>query len=313
MTSLIQVLTSGIAMGFIYCLVAIEYTLIWNACGVVNFAHEKFIVVGAYVFAGAMVRAFGLDFVSGAVFMLLFMGVFGAAVAMLIINPMRNMPSGIFTIVGMMMLAYVLREAVRLIFGAYPFTVSGFLSGSFIIGGRIVIPRVYPIMVVVSIALIVLQNYFFKRTKAGKAMRCVAQDKEAAAIMGINVKRNIALTVAISAMICGLIGMLLIPLFSVDHNMAGTIAQKGFAAGVVGGFGTYTGAIAGGLFIGIMESLYMLIGPSVYKDVVAFSLMIVFLLIQPNGIMAMFNKRDRLPADAGPRAGIFKRGGRAKQ
>ncbi|MPN64766.1 High-affinity branched-chain amino acid transport system permease protein LivH [bioreactor metagenome] len=121
-------------------------------------------------------------------------------------------------------------------------------------------------------------------TKAGKSVRCVQQDKVASALMGINVKRNIALSVAISAAICGIVGMIVIPLFSIDHNMATMIALKGFSAGVVGGFGTYTGAIVGGITIGVVENLYLTFGQTIYKDVVSFALLILFLVIKPSGI-----------------------------
>jgi branched-chain amino acid transport system permease protein len=117
-------------------------------------------------------------------------------------------------------------------------------------------------------------------------MRCVAQDKVAAAIMGINVSRNIMLTVAFSSVICGIIGIMIIPVFHVEVNMANMIGLKGFAASVVGGFGTVAGAIAGGLFIGLSENIYLIFGPGIYKDVVAFVLLILFLLIRPDGIVS---------------------------
>jgi branched-chain amino acid transport system permease protein len=285
MLSIIQILSSGISMGFIYCLIAIEYTLIWNACGVINFAHEKFIVLGAFFFAGTMIKVFGLPLLPAALFTFLFMFGFGILVAVSIINPMRNMPSGIFTIIGMLMLAYVIRESVRLIFGVFPLRVDNFFSGTVKFGPTVVLPKVYLFIILISGILLVIQALFFTRTKLGKSMLCVAQDKEAAAIMGINVQANIALTVAISAGICGLIGMMVIPLFSVDHAMASTIAQKGFAAGVVGGFGTYFGAVVGGIFIGLVEAVYLIFGPAIYKDVIAFLLLIIFLLVKPSGIM----------------------------
>ena len=119
----------------------------------------------------------------------------------------------------------------------------------------------------------------------------IAQDKEAAALMGINVKKNIAITVAISSVICGVIGILVIPLLSVSHTMASVISLKGFAAGVVGGFGSYTGALVGGLLIGILENLYLAVGPSAYKDVVAFIVLILILMLKPAGIMIKSERR----------------------
>lgn len=283
MQSFVQLAVSGLAMGFIYCLVAVEYTLIWNATGLINFAHERFIVLGAFFFGGTMMQLLPGGHLVGAIATMVFMAIYGLFVSFIIINPLRNMPT-LFAVMGMLMLGNIMREGIRLIWGSNPFTVPNFLAGTIRLGG-IALPYVYVIIILVSILLLIAQRLFMTRTKTGKAVRCVAQDKEAAAMMGINVRRNIAITVAISSAICGLIGILVIPLFAVDHGMAATIALKGFASGLVGGFGTYSGAIVGGLIIGVVENVYLLFGPSVYKDVVAFVLLIVFLMIKPNGIM----------------------------
>lgn len=288
MNNLIQLTVSGLAMGFIYCLVAVEYTLIWNATGLINFAHERFIVLGAFFFGGTMMQILPGGVAVAFVSTMLFMMLYGILVAILIINPLRNLPSTLFAVMGMLMLGYIMREGLRMIWGPRPFTVKGFLSGvfRFNLGGNIVVlSRVYVVIILVSVVLLILQKIFMTRTMTGKAVRCVAQDKEAAALMGINVKHNIAITVGISSMICGLVGILVIPIFSVDHTMASMIALKGFASGVVGGFGTYSGAIVGGLLTGLTENLYLTFGDPIYKDVVAFVLLIFFLMIKPNGIM----------------------------
>lgn len=301
MSNMIQLLVSGIAMGFIYCLVAVEYTLIWNATGLINFAHERFIVLGAFCFGGFAAGYFAENFAAAIVLTMIFMAVFGMAVAFIVVNPLRNMPSTIFAVMGMLMTGYIMREAIRIIWGPSPFTVPGFLTGTVRLFDA-VLPKVYIIIIAISVLLLIIQKIFMTKTKTGKAVRCVAQDKEAAALMGIDVRKNIAITVAISSMICGLIGILVIPVFSASHTMAGMIALKGFAAGVIGGFGTYSGALVGGLLIGIVENLYLMRGPSIYKDVVAFVLLIVVLMIRPKGIMA--GGRPKLSA-------IWKKEGRA--
>jgi branched-chain amino acid transport system permease protein len=119
----------------------------------------------------------------------------------------------------------------------------------------------------------------------GKAMRCVQQNKMAATLMGINVTANINFTIALSAMICSAIGIMVIPLFSIDLSIANMIGLKGFAAGVIGGFGYLPGAILGGITIGILENLSSLVIPTLYKDCVAFVLLIGFLLIRPSGFL----------------------------
>ena len=285
MTSFFQLLVSGIGMGCIYCLVAIEYTLIYNASGLVNFGHEKFIMLGAYIFAGTMVLGLNLPTPIAILGALALMALFGIAAATGLFAPLSRMHSNIYAVMGTIMLSKILGEAGRLLWGPAPFNLPDFIKGSFHIG-EVSIPKVYPVIIVVTAILLLVIDMMFKRTKIGKAMRCVAQDKTAAALMGIDVDRNIAITVALSSVICAIIGILIIPVFNVSLGMSTMIALKGFSAGVVGGFGSIPGAIVGGLLIGVVESLYSGVGPTVYRDVLAFVLLIVFLLAKPTGIIA---------------------------
>lgn len=284
MVTFLQLLVSGIGMGCIYCMVAIEYTLIWNASGLVNFGHEKFIMLGAYIFAGTLMLKLGVPSGAAILITILIMFLFGALTAVGVFNPLSRLNSNIFAVMGTLMLSEVLNEAARLIWGPAPFDLPDFIKGSYNVGG-VSIPKVYAVIVVVSMLLLVSIHLMFKMTKVGRAMRCVAQDKKAAALMGINVNANIMLTVGLSAAICCIIGILIIPILNVKLTMASVIALKGFSAGIVGGFGSIPGAIVGGLLIGIVESLYTGVGPSVYRDVVAFVLLIGFLLVKPEGIL----------------------------
>ena len=284
MVTFLQLLVSGIGMGCIYCMVAIEYTLIWNASGLVNFGHEKFIMLGAYIFAGTLMLKLGVPSGAAILITILIMFLFGALTAVGVFNPLSRLNSNIFAVMGTLMLSEVLNEAARLIWGPAPFNLPDFIKGSYNVGG-VSIPKVYAVIVVVSMLLLVSIHLMFKMTKVGRAMRCVAQDRKAAALMGINVNANIMLTVGLSAAICCIIGILIIPILNVKLTMASVIALKGFSAGIVGGFGSIPGAIVGGLLIGIVESLYTGVGPSVYRDVVAFVLLIGFLLVKPEGIL----------------------------
>lgn len=121
-------------------------------------------------------------------------------------------------------------------------------------------------------------------------MRCVATNKRAAALMGIDVQRNMVVTIAISFLICCVIGVMVIPLYSVNQTMATMISLKGFAAGVIGGFGYLPGAIVGGLIIGVIENIGGMIFPSTFKDVVAFVFLIAVLLIKPSGVLGKANR-----------------------
>ena len=281
---IIQLIVSGLALGFIYALVAIEYTLIFNSTGLLNFSHDKFIMLGAYIFAAQFLMRMGTNPVAGVLATVLTMFIFGVLVATGIFNPLRNMTSPIFAVMGTVFLGRILNELARIIWGATPFTVPGFLKGTVKLGD-IVITVANITVIVVSIAIVILLQLFFNFTKTGKAMRCVQQNKTAATLMGINVTRNINLTIALSAAICAVIGIMVIPLFTVDLTIANMIGLKGFAAGVFGGFGYLPGAILGGVVIGILENLSTLVIPTLYKDCVAFVLLIACLLKRPTGLL----------------------------
>ncbi len=282
--NVLQLIVTGIAMGCIYTLVATEYTLIYNATGLINFAHESFIVLGAYLFAGTFIKAMALPFWLGIILSLVSMFAFGTLVATIVLNPLRNLQFVTYAMFGTMMLSRIILEVVRLSWGTLPFTVKGFLRKSVNLGST-VLSESYLYIIGITLIIIVLLQVFFKFTKAGKAMICVSQNKDAAALMGINVRGSINLTVALSAVMCGIIGILCAPLYNVNTGMVSAVALKGFCAGVIGGFGSYPGAIIGGILIGLIEQFGILFIPTVYKDVLSFALMILFLLIRPSGII----------------------------
>ena len=277
MTMALQLLVSGIAMGFVYALTAVEYTLIWNSSGLLNFGHEKVIMLGAYIFAGTMMLNLGTGMVPGVVATLILMALFGVVIAFTIFIPLRHM-SRLCAIMATVMMGNIINEAVRLYYGPEAMTVKGFMSGTFRLGG-LVVAKAYLYIILISVVIVAALELFMRKTKTGKAMRCVASNKTAAALMGINVQQNMAITVAISFAICGALGMSVIP------SMATMISLKGFAAGVVGGFGSLPGAIVGGLALGIAENIAGMVFPSTFKDVVAFVVLIIVLLVKPSGLL----------------------------
>lgn len=278
-------------MGCIYGLVGIEYTLVWNSTGLINFAHDKLIMLGAYVFAGTFIVKMGVNPIIGVLATLIVMFLFGSAVAIGIFNPLRNKPT-IFAVMGTVLLGRVISEAVRLIWGPTPFTLPTFLHGIVHIG-NIVVATANIWIIVVSAVLVIGLTIFFRTTRTGKAMRCVQHNKTAAALMGIDVTRNIIFTIGLSAMVCTLIGILVIPLFTIDGTIGSMIGLKGFASGLVGGFGYLPGTVVGGMIIGIVENMSTIIIPATYKDVVAFILMVSFLLIEPAGLLGHGKNQSR--------------------
>lgn len=283
-----QLAVSGIAMGFVYALVAIEYTLIWNACGMLNFSHEKVIALGGYIFVGTCLFQLHLPNIPAVILGILLMGLFGVIIALVIFIPLSNR-TRLIAVIATVMLGQIINESVVLIWGAVALMPSNFLSGVYQIFGA-TISKSYIFIIVISIVIIALLQFILKRTKVGKAMTCVSINKSTSALMGINVKVSIAITLAISFMICGVIGTFTAPIFTVKQQMATMIALKGFCAGVIGGFGNLPAAIAGGLFLGVLENMVGLAIPIVFKDVFAFALMIVFMMFFPDGMVGVKNR-----------------------
>lgn len=285
---IVQILVSGIANGAIYGLTAIEYTLIWNSCGLLNFAHTKTIMFGAYVFSGTALVMLANAYLPALVMAVLFMGVFGALIASVIFIPLRNF-TRMIAIMATVMLGTMLNEAVPMLWGVAPMSAKGFLSGVVRFGGAVV-SKANIYIIFISIIVMISLKVFMSKTKPGRAMVCVSQDKNAAALMGVNVRVSMTFSVALSFMICGLLGCLCAPLFTVQQTMTDMVGLKGFAAGVIGGFGNISGAIIGGFILGLLENIACMIVPSIYKDVVAFTLLIIFLLVLPGGISSLKKK-----------------------
>lgn len=280
---ILQLIIGGLAMGFIYALVSIEYTIIWNASGLLNFSHERLILLGAYIFGAQFVIRNQLNNTLSVILMLITTFLIGVAISYLLMRPLRNMPL-VFSVTGTIMLGRIITEGVRIVWGNNPIPLANWLQGT-IKAGTLVISKTYIIIITVAAILVAALQVFLNKTKVGTAMRCVSQNKKAAAYMGIDVDRSSAITMGLSALICGVIGILIIPLFQLKGDMTGMIGLKGFAAGVVGGFGYLPGGILGGILIGILESLSTLVVPGIYKDTVSFILLILFLLVKPSGIL----------------------------
>lgn len=284
MEHIIQPLVSGIAMGFIYCLIAIEYTLVFNTSGLMNFGHDRYILFGAYVFAGSFVLQWGFETPLGIALSILMMFVMGVALATVAFIPLRK-KEPILAVTGTLAMSMIVFQLARILYGPAAFTVQGLVTGSFNISG-VIIPRIYVIIIIVGILLLIGQNLLLTKTKVGKATRAISQDMGAASMMGINVNQMLRFTVGLSLAICGIIGILLIPMYGVSLSMTNSIGTKGFVAGILGGFGSINGAIAGGLLVGIVEAIYLILGgPGIYKDMISFVLIIIFLLFRPQGLL----------------------------
>ncbi len=280
---LIQLILAGFAMGAVYALVALGYTLIWNAVGVVNFAQGDIVMLGAFVAVGSLANALHLPLALNLIGTLAVMAAFGVAMARFVYHPVRNAPQ-LSAIVATLGLSMVLQNAVVLIWGPEPLSFAGPLGNATltIFGAKIYAQ--YVLILVTLLLLMAAQEGIFRFTSIGRAMRATAQDAEAARLMGIPTRRIIAIIFAYASMLAGLAGWLLSPLFYVSADMGGKVSLDAFAACILGGFGSIPGALIGGLLLGVMESLGSFYISSEYIDVIAFGVLFAMLVVRPEGI-----------------------------
>jgi branched-chain amino acid transport system permease protein len=294
-------------MGFIYGLIAVGLTLIWNTTSMISFANDKVILLSSYLFAITLVSVFGVGVSSVAT--LLLIGVFGIAIGVIIFIPLRH-KDHLTSIMATIMLGKMILETVRLHYGASALHLRGFLGGEIRIG-EIVTAKAYIYIIVIGIIVAILLQLMISFTKAGKAMICVSVNPTAAALMGINVKRFMRLASALSFVIGAIVGILIIPIFDLTLNMTNMIGLKGFAAAVVGGFGSLPGALGGGILVGLAENYGGFFLNAGYKDAIAFILLIVFLMINPKGLSGFFG-RDSEKRFRPERIGKTLEGGKAQ-
>ncbi len=282
-SSLAQVIVAGIAMGAIYTLMALGFTILFNAMGVINFAQGDILMLGA-VFGYTAYVQWHLDF-----FLTFVVGALGAAAVGLLMNwlifrPLLGHPplNSVIATIG----ASILIRAVGLIVWGSQALYFPPVMGSqpLNIFGVSILPY-YLWALVIALLCIAGMQAFFRYTRTGKAMRATAQSRDAAALQGIPVHRMDALASAISAGLSGIGGVLVAPIFFVQTSMGALAGLKGFAAAVFGGLGSIPGAILGGIGLGVAENLSATLISSTYRDAVAFVILLAILFWRPSGLL----------------------------
>jgi branched-chain amino acid transport system permease protein len=283
-----QQIISGVAVGCIYALVALGFVLIYKATEVINFAQGEFMMIGAFA-AYTLIVFCKLPFLPAFVFTLIFMFLFGILLDRVIFRPLVG--EGAFALVMVTIgLAITLRSLAGMIWTYDTFDFPFVFSEKPLDLGGLVISKVHLTIIVSSVILMSLLYLFFKFTDIGIAMQATSQNQLAAYLMGIGVKKVFLLTWAISAVIAAIAGILIAPISFLHANM-GFIGLKAFPAAVLGGFGSIPGAIVGGLIIGLSENLaggYLTPG---FKNIFAYIILILVLMIRPEGIFGIKEKK----------------------
>ena len=289
MGDLIQLVVSGIATGAIYALAALGFTLLWQAAGVINFAQGEFVMLPAFTM---------LLFVAvGAPLWLAFLLACAAAMLVLgvgfkrvIVDPLIR--HGVIPLViATLGLSIGLKSVVKAGYSAeaHPFA-SPFPAGQFALAGVNISYADVGTLLMAGVIVVGLQA-FLNRTITGRAMQAVAQNTEAARVLGINVDRMVLYTFLINAVLAVVAALLITPTYLAKFDMGDAIGQKAFFAAIIGGFNQTRGALLGGVLIGVLENLVGYYVSPAYKEGVALMLFLVVILFRPEGLLGKAEER----------------------
>ena len=284
-SQLLQYIVSGLTLGSIYGMIALGFTLIHNATGIVNFAQGEFVTLGALIAISGSEAGLPMPLaVLGAVVAVTLVG---AALERTAIRPARN--SSVITLIIITIGASILLRGVAMwVWAPDPLPMRHFTGETPIRAGDVsVLPQHLWIIGIVLVTMMALR-LLAEKTQVGKAMRACAMNREAAQLMGIPVERMVCLSFALSGGLGGLAGAIIAPLAMGQYNMGIMLGLKGFAGAILGGMGNPLGAVLGGTLLGVLESLGAGLSPpgwSGYKDAIAFAIMLVVLLAKPTGLL----------------------------
>lgn len=293
---IIQQFLNALGLGIMYALIAVGFTLFFGVIEVVNFAHGEVFMLGAFValLSVGLITSIGLTmgslpfFLAILILVLLAGGIFGVLLEKFIVRPMRSAPD-IMTLLITLGVSIVMREAVMLFVpngrNPQPFP-KLFEMESIKIGGVLIKPETI-LCIILSAVLISGLYYIIEKTTFGRYIRATAQDREAAMMMGINVKKIFIITLALGSALGAVAGMMNgLSYGIIKFNMGFAAGIKGLAAAVVGGLGNVYGAIAGGMLLGFLEIFVVSTIPdgSSYQDLISFVIVILCLVFRPAGI-----------------------------
>jgi branched-chain amino acid transport system permease protein len=282
MNEFLQQILNGLAIGSVYTLVALGLTVVFGILGIAHFAHGSLAMFGGYltfVFSTSM----GLSFFASIAMAMPVGAVMGMLIERLAYRPVRDAPH-INAFIIALGLTMMLEGGNLLLFGADQVIIQTPYQQVFDFGG-IFVAQLRMVVIVTAVTLVAVVTLLLLKTKTGKSVRAVAQNRHAAVLMGVNVNFVSSVVFAISSALGVAAGALIGALLALAPGVGESFAVKGFAVLILGGLGSLPGAILGGLVLGVSESLAAGFLSSAYKDVISFLIMILVLLVMPQGLM----------------------------
>lgn len=294
MTSIFaQLLINGLIAGAIYALVASGFSLIYSTNKFIHFAHGAVIAFSAYILY-FLFSVLGLNFGFSVMFAIIFASLLGFALNFLVYRQLRQKKaSSVILLIASVGLLILLESLILIFFGADVKTI-GFLKvarGLDFFGAIITPLQIF--IIATSIALLAGLFVFMKKSKLGKAMRAVSDNKDVAEIVGISAEKIYSWSFIIGSAIAGIAAILIGLEQNLQPTMGTNLMIKGFAAAIIGGIGSVHGAVLGAFLLGIVENFGIWYLPSGYKDAIAFVLLFIFLLFRSQGILGVKRRKDK--------------------
>jgi branched-chain amino acid transport system permease protein len=281
---LAQVLISGLGVGCIYGLIGIGFCVIYNASGIVNFAQGAFVMLGGMV-THVLLQQYGVPLIVSAAVAIAFGALLGVVIERLVVRPLWDRNATMFVMILATLAAQIVIErATLIIVGDQPKALPVFTDLPPLRIAGIAISYQFLWIVGASLLIVAGLGAFFRTTRTGKAMRACAINREAAALQGIPVSRMLALSFALSAGLGAVAGILITPTQYTAFNVGVPFAISGFIAAIVGGFGRPFGAFAGGIMLGLAQSLAIVAFGAGLKNVAALTVLLLFLFVRPSGL-----------------------------
>jgi len=283
LTQLIQQLVSGVAIGSIYALVALAFSLTVRALNVIHFAQGDLFMLGAFA-SITFYLLLGLPFWVSIILSTICVAAVGIAFERIAYKPLWK-SHHVFLLMSTQGTAIVLQNSAMLIWGTDAWRFPKIFSDKVLDIAGVLVPVEMIWISVIAVLIMLLFNMFLKKTKLGKGFRAAAQDRETAQLMGVNLSIADSFVFGASAGLGAVGGVLIAPVLFVTPYIGPIFTLKGFAAAVLGGLGSIRGAILGGFLLGIMENMVTAFISSAYKDVLSFALLILVLVIKPSGLL----------------------------
>ncbi|MGN0374956.1 MAG: branched-chain amino acid ABC transporter permease [Butyrivibrio sp.] len=285
MSSFLSYVINGISLGSVYAIIALGYTMVYGIAKMLNFAHGDVIMVGGYVIFVSM-YSLNLNPFLALLIAMVFCTVLGVVIEKVAYKPLRSATSlaVLITAIGV---SYLLQNVVQLIFSSNPKMFQPILNfgNVSLMGGELKVPVSTLIMIGTSIIIVVGLSLFIKKTKTGRAMVAVSEDKDAARLMGVNVNRTISITFAIGSALAAIASLLMFNAYPSLVPTSGSMPGiKAFVAAVFGGIGSIPGAMIGGIILGLVEILGGAYISTQLSNAIVFAILIISLIFKPTGL-----------------------------